>query len=672
MRNSRISVLFGAATLLLSIAASVCGAQAKPAQAINLVPCDAARDPTTIVTRDGGTPEICGTDITVRGDTHVYSYTGIEFATAKRWRKPVADTDWSKVATKHDQVGPACPQAPNPGIDEQQVQRDENCLYLNVWTPAGAINPKRASDRLPVIVYIYGGAFIYGTATPYKGSPYDGTAFASKGVVVVTLNYRLGALGFLYDSGTGIRGNFGLLDQREALKWVQANIGRFGGDPGRVTVFGESAGAMSVGLHAFSMPGSQGLFSAAIMESNPLGLRYRTPKQVMRAEQKSHFFGRLCTLLLAANPESTCKTDKDHAWLNDSAITTDMIMSAQTGGLTDAVPAAAESAPPTAADNKSAGQQIVDAIFQYLFSNWTALAAGPKLYLAWEPVMDGDVIKAAPIDGHADPSFKRIPVMLGVNQDEAAFFAYALLSKLPPEVVNKLTLKLVQAGFGNAATPYLLSEARYMADAQKVAGDGKVFYGPEDKSGEAIGTMLTDAVFACGNVKLANTLFNDKRRNGLPVYAYRFTQRTFFDVFNPDKPDGKGVDGRTCLPDNGNGYVCHGNELPYVFGNVDLDTRHKYTPTASDRVLADAMNTAWVAFAKDPQHGTPDTGLVRYNPRKAVASIPAGSAKLWDAGRLGGKGFVPFDTTYRRADSQAPALEGAGICKLAWLKTPLY
>jgi para-nitrobenzyl esterase len=139
----------------------------------------------------------------------------------------------------------------------------EDCLYLNVWTPA-----KTANDRLPVMVWIYGGAFTGGAASM---AMYDGTRLAEKGVVIVTLNYRLGPFGFLAhpeltkESGKG-SGNYGLQDQIAALRWVKENIAKFGGDASRVTIFGESAGGISVSMLTVS-PYAKGLFQRAISES---------------------------------------------------------------------------------------------------------------------------------------------------------------------------------------------------------------------------------------------------------------------------------------------------------------------------------------------------------------------------------------------------------------------
>jgi len=141
---------------------------------------------------------------------------------------------------------------------------DEDCLYLNVWTPA-----KSATEKLAVMVWIHGGSNLNGAGSQPE---YDGTHLAEKGVVVVTINYRLDIFGFLAhpeltkESGTRSSGNYGLLDQIAALRWVQNNIAAFGGDPSRVTVFGESAGSLDTSL-LMASPMAKGLFARAIGES---------------------------------------------------------------------------------------------------------------------------------------------------------------------------------------------------------------------------------------------------------------------------------------------------------------------------------------------------------------------------------------------------------------------
>lgn len=188
-------------------------------------------------------------------------YRGIPFAAPPvgdlRWRAPQPHAKWAGVR-------PATAFAADPYQGDGKGNVSEDCLYLNVWTPA-----KSATDRLPVLVWIYGGGFSFGsTSAPV----HNGEHLARKGVVLVTLNYRVGPLGFLAhpelsaESPKKVSGNYGLLDQIAALRWVQRNIAAFGGDPEKVTIFGESAGAISVSMLCGS-PEAKGLFRGAISQS---------------------------------------------------------------------------------------------------------------------------------------------------------------------------------------------------------------------------------------------------------------------------------------------------------------------------------------------------------------------------------------------------------------------
>lgn len=185
-----------------------------------------------------------------------------------RWRAPQPAPNWSGTRDA-SKFGPICMQAPRPkGRAYEKLAESEDCLSLNVWSPSTAPGMK-----LPVMVWIYGGAFRGGGSAM---SIYDGMELAQHGVIVVTLNYRLGWFGFLDLPSLSAEhpgephGNYGLLDQIAALEWVQANIAAFGGDPSNVTIFGESAGGMSVNDLMVS-PLSRGLFTKAISESG-LGL----------------------------------------------------------------------------------------------------------------------------------------------------------------------------------------------------------------------------------------------------------------------------------------------------------------------------------------------------------------------------------------------------------------
>ncbi len=201
----------------------------------------------------------------------IWSFKGIPYAAPPvgdlRWKPPQPVASWTEPRACTT-FGPACPQPAQTEIFYLNVgPTDEDCLYLNVWSPA-----ESADERLPVMVWIHGGSFETGSGSM---AVYGGQNLAAKGVVVVTINYRLGPLGFLAhpalsaESAAGVSGNYGLLDQIAALQWVRDNIAGFGGDPANVTVFGESAGAISI-LDLLVSPLAEGLFDRAIAQSGIL------------------------------------------------------------------------------------------------------------------------------------------------------------------------------------------------------------------------------------------------------------------------------------------------------------------------------------------------------------------------------------------------------------------
>ena len=212
------------------------------------------QDPTIVKTDDG---TVQGT---IENDLRVFK--GIPFAAP-----PVGDLRWKapQPVEKWDGVKEATEFAPSPyQPGNPPAGKSEDCLYLNVWTPA-----KSAKEKLPVMVWIYGGGFSFGTtADPVC----NGTSLTKKGVVVVAIPYRVGQIGFLAhpelsaENPNNVSGNYGLLDQIAGLKWVQENITAFGGDPDQVTIFGESAGGISVSMLCAS-PLAEGLFHGAISQS---------------------------------------------------------------------------------------------------------------------------------------------------------------------------------------------------------------------------------------------------------------------------------------------------------------------------------------------------------------------------------------------------------------------
>jgi para-nitrobenzyl esterase len=203
--------------------------------------------------------------------TGVRSFKGIPFAAPPigelRWSPPQPVKPWFGDRSS-ERFGPRCMQTGRLGdVDPSDHLMSEDCLYLNVWAPS-----ESADDRLPVMVWIYGGSFHIGSGSERW---YDGANLAKKGVIVVTVNYRLDVFGFLAhpelttESNNHASGNYGLLDQIAALRWVKRNIVAFGGDPDRITVFGESAGSLSVSA-LMASPLAHGLFQRVIGESGAM------------------------------------------------------------------------------------------------------------------------------------------------------------------------------------------------------------------------------------------------------------------------------------------------------------------------------------------------------------------------------------------------------------------
>jgi para-nitrobenzyl esterase len=225
-------------------------------------------------------------------ESGVTIFKGIPYAKAPignlRWREPQPFPGWSGVR-KADKFGPRPMQ--KFIFTDMKFRSDsvsEDCLYLNVWTPA-----KSTNDRLPVLVYFYGGGFVAGGSSEYR---YDGESMARRGIVAITVNYRLGIFGFMAhpeltkESPHHASGNYGLLDQAAALKWVQQNIAAFGGDPKKITIAGESAGSFSVSAQMAS-PLSKNIIAGAIGESGSL-LGKNSTVSLSEAEKAGEDFGK--------------------------------------------------------------------------------------------------------------------------------------------------------------------------------------------------------------------------------------------------------------------------------------------------------------------------------------------------------------------------------------------
>ncbi len=353
--------------------------------------------------------------------TAVRSYKGIPFAAPPvgelRWQLPQAVKPWSNVRISKS-FGAMCIQlgaVPSAG----SFRSSEDCLTINVWTPA-----HQSGEHLPVLLSIPGGGFEIGGSA---ASVYDGDRLASKGVVVVTFNYRLGVFGFLAhpelnkESSQGISGNYGLLDMIAALKWVQRNIAAFGGDPSNVTIWGESAGASAVSL-LLVMPDAAGLFHKAIANSAwcmmyPMQHLHESWTDRPAAEAAGAGMGRL-------------------------------------------------------ADLRTRSVDEVQKLDRAIVSNGTLGADSIERSAICRPIVDGVVIPDDPAALFAAGKFHRVPLMMGTNSDEGTVPLFA------PRVANlEQANAWLMTTYGAQAAPKLASlygidnDAHAREAAIKISGD---------------------------------------------------------------------------------------------------------------------------------------------------------------------------------------------------------
>ena len=334
----------------------------------------------------------------------IAAFKGIPFAAPPvgelRWQPPQPVNRWTGVKAATTFAASCVQDVSFLRLFGAPEETGEDCLYLNVWTPA-----KTARERLPVMVWIYGGAFAGGmTSIP----AYDGTRLAEKGVVLVSIAYRIGPFGFLAhpeltkESGTG-SGNYGLQDQIAGLRWVKDNIAKFGGDATRVTIFGESAGGMSVSMLAVS-PAAKGLFHRAISQSG------------------GHFGpARAAVIAGATSPPLKAAEGIGQAFLNRLGAT----------------------------DLRSARALPAEKI---------QAAVGPGLQGAFWPVFDGDVLPGDQYELYQAKRFSDTPILIGSNSDEGITFS-------PGTTTPAALEKLLRTGYGTHADS-LLAVYPHATDAE--------------------------------------------------------------------------------------------------------------------------------------------------------------------------------------------------------------
>ena len=440
----------------------------------------------------------------------LYVFKGIPYAAPpvgeRRWLPPEAVEPWGGVRPAQSSAAITPQNVAQRGVLDLNQRpaaepQSEDCLYLNVWTP-GIDNARR-----PVLFWIHGGGFTSGSGS----SPmYKGSRLASRGdVVVVTINYRLGSLGFLnLNEITGgsipATGNEGLLDQVAALKWVHSNITSFGGDPGNVTIFGESAGGMSVGCQ-LALPSAKGLFHKAIAQSGAANTARPLGKAVQVAEQ----------------------------FLD--------ILDVKPGDI-DALLA-------LPVERLLAAQQELTPRMQTL-----GLTGG----LTLQPVIDGAVLPALPLDAVRDGAAHGISIIVGSNLDEWKMFSMR----------DQELQKMDKAGLLRRIQRLVLAEkAEAMVETYREARDKR---GAPTTPAEIFTAIQTDRVFRMPAIRLAEA----QQSQGQSAYHY---------VFTWPSPMLDGALG-----------AHHALELGFVFGNYGEGFGG--SGPAADAVSRNIQD-AWLAFA---------------------------------------------------------------------------
>ncbi|KAJ8007745.1 hypothetical protein DPEC_G00097400 [Dallia pectoralis] len=517
--------------LLLSLLAALSSSQSEPSDL-------------TVSTRLG---RVRGIRLPTPDRNHVTAFLGVPFGEPpvgkKRFRKAEPKKAWSGVfeATSYPNACYQFVDTSFPGFQGSEMwnpnrEMSEDCLYLNIWVPT---SPR--PHNLTVMVWIYGGGFYSGSASL---DVYDGRYLAhSEKVIVVSMNYRIGALGFMaLHSSLEAPGNVGLLDQRMALQWVQDNIQFFGGNPKQVTIFGESAGAVSVGLHLLS-PGSRPTFTRAILQSG------------------------------APNcPWATITQDEAHR------------RATQLGKLVGCPPGGNDTELVDCLRNKHP-QELIDQEWQVM--PWPAI-----FRFSFVPVIDGVVLPDNPEVMLSSGNFKDTQILLGVNQDEGSFF---LLYGAPG--FSKDNESLI------SREDFLESVKLSVPHANAIGQEAVVLQYTDwfdenngGKNRDALDDMVGDHNVICPLQHFArsyaqfhadqptnnwqqpgNSGVTTKDGNSGGVYLYLFDHR----ASNLAWPEWMGV--------------IHGYEIEFVFG-LPLEKRLNYT--AEEDKLSRRMMRYWANFAR--------------------------------------------------------------------------
>jgi para-nitrobenzyl esterase len=437
------------------------------------------------VIRDTESGPVLGVTETEPGSGRlVNTFRGIPFAAStagsNRFMPPRPRAAWGSLPLNCTANGPGCVQphhnedVPCDGKPGPRCQ-SEDCLNLNVYCPAAAdanSSGTAPAAGYPVMFWIYGGAFNEGMNWGPLGL-YDGTKLAARGdVCVVATNYRLGVLGFLVTDTT--RGNQAIQDQRAAMEWTARNIHKFGGNPAQVTIWGQSAGAMSVAVHLVS-PASRGLFHGAIMESNVAAFHFQKA-----AHQRLTYGAKFAEL-------AGCGTVANLTCLQ---------------GL---------SARAAIGFGESASGDVITNIVERLLEGGDIEDA---LAMQWSPVVDieGSELRGQPLALIAAGKVAKVPLLLGTNQDEAATFIYAGVSTKLPELLFKPAIDAIFRSKAVLVNQFYTVAARSWRDTR-----------------DSLSDVLTDYWFKCP----ASNIAANFAAAGLSTFVYRFQHVVSFASLFP-------------------------------------------------------------------------------------------------------------------------------------------
>jgi para-nitrobenzyl esterase len=534
--------------------------------------------------------------ITINGTVSAISakvdeFYGIPYATAARWQPPKAHAALGNpFDAAHPTMVEACPQ---PGVvvfGSFVLRQSEDCLSLNVYVPASAT----AKSKLPVLFWIHGGSLVTGVGADYDAAQ----MIAAHNIIVVTINYRLGALGWLAQKSLqaaksdsfqnkGDAGNYGLMDQQFALQWVKKNIAAFGGDPAKVTIDGESAGGLSVLLNLASVSTAKGLFRGAIVESGAY-LLHSLPSQAAYEKQYGNAF---VDAVLAATP-------------NVNGVACNAL---------------------TAKSSASRVRTCLrGATVATLLTQQNAVFGSLAISPDFGPLTLPNSLQTS----FSGAKFIRVPVLQGINANEGRFFEPGFLGVPTNQFaaivgaggpanydlthLNSLCgtscsytqeVDLWLTGLGIGATVNTAAFDSKLANSDYPLASFPDYYMPKSapSADEGLAQILTDYLFACNSLDATTEMAKN-----VAVYAYEFN-----DPFAPPLSPTPAV---TVQPDDQYGYPTaseHGAEIQFLFDfpfTADL--------SSSEQKLAKTMQSYWSNFVKS---ANPNVGAT-------VPSWPAFSA----------------------------------------------